>query len=61
MPKFLSRTMTRHPLATELTAVITVKLILIILASIFLFGADQRLHLDGDTVAQKFLTPPATR
>ena len=53
----LSRILFLRPLARELTLVLAVKIMLIVLASFFLFGPAQRVHVDADTVASRLLGP----
>jgi len=53
----------RHPLARELTAVLTVKICLITLAAIFVFGPASRPHVDPAVMAHHLLAenrPPAS-
>jgi hypothetical protein len=53
MPSFISRLAARHPLARDLTPVLVIKLVLIVLASVFLFGSVQRVHVDPTLIAHK--------
>ena len=52
----------RHPLIGELSIVLVVKIALIVLAGIFLFGTDHRLHIDKDMITEHLFdqTPPST-
>lgn len=48
----------RSPLARDISAVLAVKITLIVLAGIFLFGKDQRPSVNPDRVAQHMFGPP---
>jgi hypothetical protein len=52
----------RHPLIGELSIVLIVKITLIVLAGIFLFGSDHRLHVDKNVLSQHLFepNPPST-
>jgi hypothetical protein len=56
----MSLSLFRYPLARELTAVIAIKVILIVLAALFLFGARQRPRIDAAAAFQHLFarTPP---
>jgi len=47
----------RRPLAREITAVILVKIALIVLASVFLFDASQRPHVDAAVMYSHLFKP----
>ena len=53
----LSRIVSCRPLARDLILVLAAKIILIALASVFLFGPTQRIYVDADTVAHRLLGP----
>jgi hypothetical protein len=53
---FMSR-FTRRPLARELTIVLTIKVVLLVLAGVFLFGADSRPQIDAALVTHHLLGP----
>lgn len=42
----------RRPLARELSLVLTVKLVLIVMAALFLFGPSTRPHIDANSISQ---------
>ncbi len=45
--------LSRHPLARDITVVLTVKTAVIILAAVFLFPHDRQPIVNSDVVAQK--------
>ena len=47
----LHRMKTRHRLAGELSIVLMVKLVLLIAAGFFLFGANQHIYIDAHIIA----------
>jgi hypothetical protein len=49
----ISRMISRRALASEITVVLVIKIILIWLAAVFLFGSDHHLPIDGNMVAQR--------
>ena len=49
----LRRIVSRHPLAGELTLVFAIKMTLIVLAGIFLFGSDHRVPVDAHVIADR--------
>lgn len=57
-----SQIIARHSLAGELTVVVVVKIILLVLAGVFLFGADHRLTVDESIMTHHILdqNPPST-
>jgi hypothetical protein len=53
MLNFLFRISSRHPLARELALVLAIKMVLLTLASVFLFGADQRVPVDAGVITHQ--------
>ena len=49
----LSRIVSRRPVAGELGVALAVKIALLVLASIFLFGSDHRVHVDEIVAARR--------
>jgi hypothetical protein len=49
----------RHPLARDVTVVVTLKLVFIALAAVFLFPKDERPVVNADVVARQLFGPPA--
>jgi hypothetical protein len=54
----LSRLIARHPLARDLTPVLIIKLILMLLAGTFLFGAAQQVYVDNKIIATHLFDQP---